>query len=72
VIWYDPSMEIVLNTLAASLNVFREAAVYLLLGFVIAGILRVYIRPESVAHYFHRGRFRSVLYAALVGIPIPL
>jgi uncharacterized protein len=65
-------MEIVLNILVASLNVFREAAVYLLLGFVIAGILRVYIRPESVAHYFHRGRVRSVLYAALVGIPIPL
>jgi uncharacterized membrane protein YraQ (UPF0718 family) len=65
-------MEIVLNILTASLHVFREAAFYLLLGFVVAGILRVYIRPESVSHYFHRGRFRSVVYAALVGIPIPL
>lgn len=65
-------MEIVLNILMASLHVFKEAAFYLLLGFVVAGILRVYIRPESVAHYFHRGRFRSVLYAGLVGIPIPL
>lgn len=65
-------MEIVLNILIASLHIFREAAVYLLLGFVFAGILRVYVRPESVAHYFHRGRFKSVLYAALLGIPVPL
>jgi uncharacterized protein len=65
-------MEIVLNILVASLRIFQEAAVYLLLGFVVAGIIRVYVQPESVAHYFHRGRFRSVLYAALVGIPIPL
>ena len=65
-------MEIVLNILVASLHVFRETAVYLLLGFVVAGILRVYVQPESVAHYFHRGRFTSVLYAALIGIPVPL
>jgi uncharacterized protein len=65
-------MEMFVNILLASLHIFQEAAVYLLLGFVVAGIIRVYIRPESVAHYFHRGRFRSVLYAALVGIPIPL
>jgi uncharacterized membrane protein YraQ (UPF0718 family) len=65
-------MEILLDILIASLNIFREAAVYLLLGFTLAGILRVYVQPESVAHYFHRGRFKSVLYAALVGIPIPL
>jgi len=65
-------MEIVLNILVASLQIFQEAAPYLLLGFVIAGILRVYIQPDSVAHYFHKGRFQSVLYAALMGIPIPL
>lgn len=65
-------MDIVLNIATASLQIFLEAAVYLLLGFVFAGILRVYVRPESVTHYFHRGRFKSVLYAALIGIPIPL
>jgi uncharacterized protein len=70
--WYDLSMEIILNILVASLHVFREAAFYILLGFAVAGILRVYIRPESVAHYFQRGRFKSVLYAAFFGIPVPL
>jgi uncharacterized protein len=65
-------MEIVVEILVASVQTFREAAVYILFGLMIAGIMRLYLQPESVAHYFHRGRFRSVLYAALLGIPLPL
>jgi uncharacterized protein len=65
-------METVLQILGSSLSIFREAAPYLLLGFVIAGILHAYVHTESVVKYFHRGRFRSVLYSSLLGIPIPL
>jgi uncharacterized membrane protein YraQ (UPF0718 family) len=65
-------MEVVFDIITASAGVFREAAIYILLGFLIAGVMRVYVRPESVAHYFHRGRLKSVLYASLMGIPIPL
>ncbi len=65
-------MEILTEILVASVRTFREAALYILFGLMVAGIMRLYLQPESVAHYFHRGRFRSVLYAALLGIPIPL
>lgn len=65
-------MEIISEIVVSSIRVFREAALYILFGLTIAGIMRLYLQPESVAHYFHRGRFRSVLYAALLGIPIPL
>ncbi|MGO9569061.1 MAG: hypothetical protein ACLP5H_16115 [Desulfomonilaceae bacterium] len=65
-------MEILIDIIASSVRVFREAALYILFGLMIAGIMRIYLQPESVAHYLHRGRFRSVLYAALLGIPIPL
>ena len=65
-------MDIVLDILRSAGHVFREAALYVLFGFAVAGLLRMYIRPDSVAHYFRRGRFRSVAYAALLGIPIPL
>jgi len=65
-------MEIVIEILATSWEVFREAALYILLGLSVAGLMRVYITPESVAHYFRRGRFKSVLYASLLGVPIPL
>ncbi len=65
-------METLLKILESSWSIFREAAPYLLLGFVIAGVLHAYVQPESVVKYFHRGRFRSVLYSSLLGIPIPL
>jgi hypothetical protein len=65
-------MEILLEILKSSWRIFQEAALYLLVGFVIAGILRAYIRADSVVQYLHKGRFRSVLYSALIGIPIPL
>jgi uncharacterized protein len=65
-------MEIVGHILYSAAHVFREAAVYILFGFAIAGILRVYLTPESVGRYFRRGRIKSVLYASLLGVPIPL
>jgi uncharacterized protein len=65
-------MNTIFEILYASWTVFREAAFYILLGFLVAGLMRAYLHPDMVAHLFHRGRFRSVLYAALVGVPIPL
>ncbi len=65
-------MDAILGILSASLNIFKETAIYILMGFLVAGLLRVYMPPSSVAHYFRRGRVRSVIYASLLGIPIPL
>jgi uncharacterized protein len=65
-------MAIVLDIFRSAGIVFHEAALYVLFGFIVAGLLRMYIHPESVAHYFRHGRLRSVLYASLLGIPIPL
>lgn len=65
-------MELLYGIAASSWQLFREAALYVLLGFLVAGTLRAFLRPESVARYFTRGRFRSVVYASLLGIPIPL
>jgi uncharacterized protein len=65
-------VDVILGILTASLNIFRETALYILFGFLVAGLLRVYLKPSSVAHYFRRGRIRSVVNASLLGIPIPL
>jgi uncharacterized membrane protein YraQ (UPF0718 family) len=65
-------MSILFVILAASTKIFFEAAFYILLGFVVAAILRAYFSAETVVRYFSRGRFKSVLYASLLGIPIPL
>jgi len=65
-------MNIIISILNASWQVFYESAVYMLFGFFIAGILYVFIKPETVGRYLGKGKVRSVLLAALAGIPIPL
>lgn len=65
-------MELIADILRASLRIFVESAPYVILGFLVAGILRVYVGPETVARYLRRGRFKSVFYASLLGVPIPL
>ncbi len=65
-------MEILFGIVSSSWRIFEAAALYLLFGFAVAGIIRVFISTDSVIRYFQRGRFRSVLYASLLGIPIPL
>lgn len=65
-------MELILGIFTGSVTIFREAALYVLLGFLMAGVIRAYVTPDSVTRYLRRGRFRSVFYASLLGIPIPL
>ncbi len=65
-------MNIVFQSLASSWRILEAASLYLLFGFVIAGIIRVYISADSIVKYLQRGRFKSVFYASLLGIPIPL
>ena len=45
---------------------------YIILGLVIAGILKSYLSASFVARHLGRGRFLPVLKAALLGIPLPL
>jgi len=54
----------------ASLTI--DMAPYILLGFLFAGILHVFIKPNAFRKYFGQNNFRSVVNAALFGIPLPL
>ena len=54
------------------LNVVCEMAPYLLLGFLIAGVLHVYVPQRFYANYLSRKNRLSVLWAALLGVPLPL
>ena len=54
------------------LNVVCEMAPYLLLGFLIAGVLHVFVQQKFYANYLSRNNKLSVLWAALLGVPLPL
>jgi uncharacterized membrane protein YraQ (UPF0718 family)/copper chaperone CopZ len=53
-------------------SLLNEMSPYLLLGFLIAGILKVYVPKEKYIGHIARPTFRSVLWAALAGVPLPL
>ena len=54
------------------LFITSEMASYLLLGFLFAGILHVFVKKEMIGKLVGKNNLKSVLYAALVGVPLPL
>ena len=61
-----------LSFLQSLLNVVCEMAPYLLLGFFIAGVLHVFVPQYFYRRYLSKDNKLSVLWAALLGIPLPL
>ena len=56
----------------ALLAVINAMSPYLLLGFLIAGVLHVFVPKKFYAKYLSRNNKLSVLWAALLGVPLPL
>ncbi len=54
------------------LNILNAMSPYLLLGFLIAGLLHVYIPRLTFLTCLSRKGFKSAVMAALVGVPLPL
>lgn len=65
-------VDIVNNYLLALWELTLEMSPYLILGFLIAGLLYVYFPKEKVSKYLGKSNFWSVLNAALIGVPLPL
>ena len=65
-------MNVPVQVLCEAFGLLRESSVYVLFGLLVSGLLRVYLDPGAVARHLGRGRFRSVIKAALLGIPLPL
>lgn len=54
------------------LMVINEMSPYLLLGFLIAGVLHIFVPRDFYLRYLSKDNKFSVLWAALLGIPLPL
>lgn len=53
-------------------GIFNEMSPFLILGFLFAGILHVAIPKKFYHNYLSDNSFKSVVYASLFGIPLPL
>ncbi len=65
-------MEFMKDIASTIFSIFNEMSVYLLLGFLFAGILHVLVPQQLFSKYLSQNNGMSVLYATLFGIPLPL
>lgn len=65
-------MEHVLGILQSSWQILLEASVFIVFGFIMAALLRAFISSETIVKYMGGRNFKSVLLAALFGVPLPL
>ena len=65
-------MDFLINAIRESWHLLLESSIYVIFGLIVSGLLRVFLSPNTVAKHMGKGRYRSVLNAALIGIPVPL
>ena len=65
-------MNFTVNVITASWDLLIDSSAYIIFGLIVAGLLRIFLNPGSVAKHLGQGRFISVLKASLLGVPIPL
>lgn len=65
-------MDSVVSILKEIIFFFNEIAVYLLFGFLIAGLLHVFFPDSFVKKHLGKGNWKNVFKGALFGLPLPL
>lgn len=51
---------------------YLDVALYMLLGFLAAGLLSAFFKADQIKKYLGTGKIKPVILSALFGIPIPL
>ncbi|WP_084456449.1 SO_0444 family Cu/Zn efflux transporter [Desulfogranum mediterraneum] len=62
----------IIGILAESWQILLDSSFFMLAGLLIAGLLKVFLSTAFIARHLGRGRYWSVLKAALLGVPLPI
>ncbi|MGD8396775.1 MAG: SO_0444 family Cu/Zn efflux transporter [Candidatus Eiseniibacteriota bacterium] len=65
-------IDFLLSSIAETARIVYEGALYILVGFFVAGLLHEFLSTHAIARHLGPERPRSVALAALFGAPIPL
>ncbi len=65
-------MKFVIDIIFECWHLLLDASVYILFGLLVAGLIRAFLNPNTVARHLGSGRFSSVFKASLLGVPVPL
>jgi HflK protein len=60
------------NILQVLWQILEDASVYLLFGFLLAGVLAVLVPRQLLTRLVGTGKFRSVFWGSVLGAPLPL
>lgn len=61
-----------MDLLYSLLNILNEMSPYILLGFLIAGIMHAFVPQKTMAQHLSGTGFKAVTKSALIGVPLPL
>jgi len=53
-------------------HTFDDASLYILCGLFIAGLIQVFVNKDKIAKHLGKPGIKSVLLAAIFGVPLPL
>ncbi len=56
----------------STFDILLDASLYLLIGFVVAGLLKAFVRADQIIRHIGEPTFSSVFKASLLGTPLPL
>lgn len=65
-------MSLIAPIMLSSWQFLQESSIFILFGFLMAGILKAFISDEFVGKHLGRNSFITVVKASLLGIPLPL
>ncbi len=65
-------MNMILGILQEAYFLLNKMSVYLLFGFVFAGVLHIFMKEGAIAKHLGKNSFGSVVKASLFGVPLPL
>ena len=51
---------------------YYQAAIYILFGFTLAGLIRVFFRSSTIHTYLGKEKYKAIFRSSLFGIPLPL
>jgi HflK protein len=62
----------VINLVKEIFVLYYEAAIYILFGFTLAGLIRVFFRSSTIHTYLGKEKYKAIFRSSLFGIPLPL
>ena len=71
-VWLESSPDLAQRFVLETAGVFAELAPFLMLGFLVAGILSQWLNPERMRRWLAKDDLRSVAVASVAGAPLPL